>query len=290
VNWADERFVRLYVRDTVAWASLPWESRCVLPLVLRKLDRAGVLELGDLGMEGLAGLIAMPPDIVDRGMAKLIARGTFSLRDGWLLMPHFIDAQESSQSDKLRQAESRARRAEMAATVTIRDVQSQNVTDCHESSQPVTTGHSVPSVPCRDVKKNGADAPPLALELVPPPPPKQPRRSKLPAEPTEHAALKGELLALYAKATNGRVHPWGAKEQGQLGRLITLAGDSHAEVLKRGRTLWTRGPWPGYAGGVCTLGDLLTHWARLVDDPGRASPGVDFSGIRIRTWAEQGGK
>ena len=47
LDWANERYeVRLYTRDTPNWTVAPWEARAVLPLILRKLDRKGILDLG----------------------------------------------------------------------------------------------------------------------------------------------------------------------------------------------------------------------------------------------------
>ena len=43
MDWANERYVRLYTRDTVTWKMWPWEARAIFPLLMRKVDRAGVL-------------------------------------------------------------------------------------------------------------------------------------------------------------------------------------------------------------------------------------------------------
>ncbi len=49
LKWDDERYVRLYTRDTSTWLRLTWEGRFVLMALLRKLDRSGNLDLGDEG-------------------------------------------------------------------------------------------------------------------------------------------------------------------------------------------------------------------------------------------------
>jgi hypothetical protein len=38
MDWANERYVRLFVRDTTTWKLLPWQSRLLLPAILRKLE------------------------------------------------------------------------------------------------------------------------------------------------------------------------------------------------------------------------------------------------------------
>lgn len=113
MNWEDERYVRLYVRDTVTWKLMGWQARCLLPLLLRKVDRVGVLDLGGSGAEGVAVLVDIPLEIAEAGFNALLARGVIETKDGSLIIPHFLEAQESKQSDKQRQAESRLRRRDM---------------------------------------------------------------------------------------------------------------------------------------------------------------------------------
>lgn len=150
MNFPDERYVRLYTRDTITWKLIGWEGRCVLPLLLRKLDRAGTLDLEGAGADGLAALIDLPADITARGLAALESRGVVQLSTQALVMPKYLEAQECSQSDRLRSAEYRAkRRANLVVdpktpvdNVTNRDAP---VTLRDETSHGVTARHSVPS-------------------------------------------------------------------------------------------------------------------------------------------------
>lgn len=173
MRWEDERYVRLYTRDTTTWKMLPWQGKCLVGIVMRKLDRAGVLDLGDDGMEVLAVLTDMPLDMVEIGMAALMKRGVFALAGTKLVMPNFLSAQETSQSDKARKAAQRERyRSQtMSGEVTERDEQSRNVTpesrnvtESHAPSQPVTGGHAASQAvtPCLAV--------PSRTEVSPPPP------------------------------------------------------------------------------------------------------------------------
>lgn len=96
MRFEDERYVRLYTRDTTTWLMLPWQSRAVAPLILRKVDRAGILDLGDDGIEGLAVHIGIPFDVVEPGVEGLVEHGTVEVRNGILAWPRFVEAHESS--------------------------------------------------------------------------------------------------------------------------------------------------------------------------------------------------
>lgn len=135
MDWENERYVRVYVRDSADDMILTWEARALWHELLRKFDRSGVLDMGKHGLRALAALVRMPVDVVTDAAAQLEADGRIEINaeTGRVVAPNFIEAQEAKQSDKLRQAESRARRREV----------SRNVTECHDSSQPVTTGHTV---------------------------------------------------------------------------------------------------------------------------------------------------
>lgn len=146
MRWEDERYVRLYTRDTTGWVLLPWQSRCLLPLLLRKVDRAGVIEVqeGEVA-KALEELLKVPAEVVEVGLAGLIGRRIFVLEAGRLLMPNFLEAQECSQSDKIRKQVSRARAAKPDAStplVTAGHATSHPVTDGHTASHEVADGHS----------------------------------------------------------------------------------------------------------------------------------------------------
>lgn len=164
MNWEDERYIRLYTRDTVDWNMLPFEAQALLPLILRKLDRAGVLDLGKHGLQGLRATLKAPQEFFDRGMEALLEDGCVALRGNAIVMPNFLSAQECKQSDRARKSAERERRraeavsghdvtktSESGQSVTERDTESQNVTKSHTPSHAVTDGHSVPSraVPSR---------------------------------------------------------------------------------------------------------------------------------------------
>lgn len=278
MNWSDERYVRLYTRDTVGWVALPWEARCVLVLLLRKVDRAGVLDIGDHGNEGLAGLLQMPIEVVERGMAKLIARGTVVLNeaDGTLVMPNFMDAQEAKQSDRVRQKESRERRR-VGSTVTLRDTPSRNVTERHEESHAVTDGHSVLSraVPCRAEKE---ECPPSGVT--------PPVRPKPEASPEAHEIAAYLATAILSHQPTAKLRPagWAA----EIDRAMRIDGRT-PEQLRRVIDHAHRSPRVFWRANLRSGDKLREHYDRLESEMAgaRASPlrivsgstGIDTSGL-----------
>lgn len=149
MRWADERYVRVYTRDTPDWDMLPWQSRALLPLLLRKVDRAGLLDLGKHGIKALVRQVDMPEEVVEVGFSGLIEDGCISLHGTVVVVRNFIEAQETSSSDQQRKRDQRERaralvnRIEVTGeSVTNRDQESQNVTIGHETGQKVTNGHA----------------------------------------------------------------------------------------------------------------------------------------------------
>lgn len=165
MRWEGERYVRIFTRDTAEVLALGWEARSLFWEVLRKADRAGIVALGKTGTRGLAAVTGMPFDVVDRALAVLLEDGCVRRSDEGLVVPNFIAAQETPQSDKARQREKRERDRARAMDVTKRDPESQNVTapsqnvtESHAPSRAVTPSHSVP---CRAVPIRTVPDPPL---------------------------------------------------------------------------------------------------------------------------------
>ena len=157
LNWEDERYVRWYTRNTPEWSSLSWQARGLFGLIMREVDRAGVLAVGKLGLKGIAVSVRAPWREIEPFMAELLADGCVRFRDGKLLIPNFLEAQEARQSDRARSQASRERRKAMAdgsshgtATaeqdVTFRDdgvtFRDDGVTFRDDSSHAVTGGHT----------------------------------------------------------------------------------------------------------------------------------------------------
>ncbi len=113
MNFGDERYVRVYTRDTVDWQALGWEAQALFLLMLRKVDRAGILDLGRSGVRGLAAMVAIPVDVTERSLQILLDDGCIEQRGTALIVRNFIEAQEACMSPAVRQQESRLRRRDM---------------------------------------------------------------------------------------------------------------------------------------------------------------------------------
>ena len=115
MDWENERYVRAYTRDTADLLAVGWQGRAVLWEMLRKADRAGIVE-GDA--EVLPELLRIPREVVAEGLPRLLGRGCVESGtiDGaeCFVIPNFIDAQEARQSDAQRKRDSRGRRRDRA--------------------------------------------------------------------------------------------------------------------------------------------------------------------------------
>lgn len=215
MDWANERYVRVYVRDTDDLLVMSWQARALLWEMTRKADRSGLVET-KRGPRGLAVVTHMPLEVVEAALPELMeGEGAPVVQnDRGYLLRNFIEAQETPQSDKQRARESRGRRRDLAAknsvppvakrddVVTNRDA---TVTAGHTESQEVTPRHSVPSVPSDPCCEVSAVAPPPAQPILFPEEqaarvetaraPKKPKPTEIPAEwqPTaRHRALATE--------------------------------------------------------------------------------------------------
>jgi len=160
MRWEDEAYVRVYLRDTPEFCALSWEARSLFWELMRKVDRAGVILVGKAGIRGLAGLVRMPIEVVERalhGQDGLLADGCVVAIEGGFIIPNYIPAQTAKQSDKARKQEQRARERarhlgepkdkadavlKEGQPVTHRDTSSQDVTERHEDAERVTRGHT----------------------------------------------------------------------------------------------------------------------------------------------------
>lgn len=147
MRWEDERYVRIFTRDTPTWDALGWEAQTLLVFVFRKMDRTGLLELGGSGARGLAASVRMPLDVVERALAVLLADGVLSMLGTNLFCKNFMAAQECPKSDSLRSKEKRER-AHLRLTQSVSQLpQSVAQTPRSDTSAPRSDTPSVPSVP-----------------------------------------------------------------------------------------------------------------------------------------------
>jgi hypothetical protein len=163
MDWPNERYIRLYTRDSGDWLMWPWQTRALLTFILRKVDRAGLLHLGKGKLHALAAILSMPSQDVTEWIAPLLEDGCVQIRDGVLCVPNFVPAQEATQSDRARQQASRERararflsdHGETKESPKVSQVPdppadqakpSRAVTPRHEPSQSVTPSLAKPSL------------------------------------------------------------------------------------------------------------------------------------------------
>jgi hypothetical protein len=114
MNFEDEPYVRLYTRDTKTWLKLGFEGQTVLMHLMRKLDRAGVLDDVTDPVEDVALVIQAPLDFVRVGLQRLLKSGTLEIRGARLVVPRYVEGQTATKTDRLRSAELRKRRRDLA--------------------------------------------------------------------------------------------------------------------------------------------------------------------------------
>lgn len=235
MNWDDEQFVKIYTRDTGEWTMLSWDAQALLVQILRKVDRSGVLQLGKHGTRVLAATLGHRDQQarILPALAELELDGCVLVRPDRLVVPNFVAAQTSRQSDKARQQAARdRRRAESMKSGSLQDAAktSQNVTDCHPASPGVTPDH--PASPGVTLDKTRLDKTRLDLSLVDSEP-KQPElklepqqaadANQKPKEPSKAQIQAQVALGLFAELVAARMSVIAGAEQLQP-RPAALAG------------------------------------------------------------------
>lgn len=172
MRWEDERYVRLYTRDTADWMGLSWDAQALMMQLIRKVDRAGALPLGRHGKRAVAIVLGQVSlwERIAPALEELLADGCVRISGDCLFIPNFLVAQEAVQSDAQRKRDQREREQARLlaaalpvtfrdAAVTFRDEMSRDVTSGHAESRAVTPSvptHPVPTHPDTSV---GAFAP-----------------------------------------------------------------------------------------------------------------------------------
>lgn len=237
MNWNDEGYVRIYRRNTTDLIAMGWEARSLFWELLRHADRSGCLEFGKHGLRGLARLIDMPIEIVERNIPVLLDDGCVRSTERGIVIPNYQPAQEASRSDRVRKAEERARKRESALasafdrfvpdpstprpalaagheTVTAGH---ETVTPGHEESQAVTPSHER----SRNVTQCQISVPDLSA--VPP------RAHAHEAGGTDHGLDAGAKVG--ATPAPAEVEPRRFELGASAERAVEVYGDALAEAL-----------------------------------------------------------
>lgn len=246
MDWSNESYVRLYTRDTTSWRRLGWDGQCVLMALLRKVDRAGTLDLDGLEpWEAVMLHIGCPEDVAQKGVAALLRVETIEIRGACLVFPGFIEAQECIKSDKLRAREYRQHKAKTG--VTKRDgIESRCVTggsqdvskesreadDRHAPSHDVTPRHSLlcSALPSSALPSGAEREDARALD------PPNPFRETEPTDPANQQTSQRPRLAPLDPdphdAARARVRQeFAARYHAAQGSMWTRAGDPEVDTL-----------------------------------------------------------
>lgn len=286
MRYEDEHYVKLYTRDTPTWKAMTWQAKCLFPLLMRKLDGAGLMECGELGRAAVALMVDLPDDLVSAGLASLERLGVLVWHGTTLEAPKFLEAQEARKSEALKKRDQRQKakdkaKADGLASQEGRTTQllSHGVPQCPAMSPDVplqpSPARPLPSPSPSPNLAPVASRPPLALESQEPSAPK-----KKPADP-RWRPLQSALLGAYFTAT-GKAYVWqGVKDTEGLKRL--LATESPDEILARFE--WSLAQ-KGYLNAP-TIAQLAAKWNELgaampprsTADP-CSEPGCEFVGVQ----------
>lgn len=149
-DWADEPFVKLYTRTNPDWDAMPWQARALLLLALKsKFDRAGYLDLGRRGVDGIGSIVGLPDEVASAGLRYLLEIDKcwrLVPRDGrmWICWPNYYPAQMAAASANVRKAMQRERDRAIALAEGLQPDQAREVLNGGQESLPLVTaeGHA----------------------------------------------------------------------------------------------------------------------------------------------------
>jgi hypothetical protein len=152
IDWSNEDFSRLYKRETDDDLMLSWEAEAVWHKFLKKCDKSGYLATRR-GVQGLAALLRIPLDVVERVLRELLEDGRLrSVPPNGFIAPNYVDANYTARSGNARQAAFRAKErvgsvsdcndqhgagAAMSHGVTPDNAESHGVTSGNENCQSI---------------------------------------------------------------------------------------------------------------------------------------------------------
>lgn len=152
MNFEDEEYIRVYVRNTATTKMLGWEGRTVLWHLERVVEKSGVLELeeGDDLTEVVAALCDLPIEITKLGLERLASRRVTIRHAASLTIVRFVEAQNAKRSDRLRAQDYRDRQkleaqASFPEKAEEKPGASRGVTPRHDSS---LLALPLPASPC----------------------------------------------------------------------------------------------------------------------------------------------
>lgn len=286
MDWSNERWVKLYTRDTSDFLLLSWQARGLFALILRAVNRRGEIDLGRTGARSLAVILHAGHDAaaVIAALDELLADGCIAIEGQTLRVVNFEIAQSTPLSDAAR---ARAHREKLRdepvtkrdASVTKRDGTitkgDATVTGSHAASRGVThrvdksRGEQNRSEESRGGagETDGADAPTTVGADAPPalPPAEQPQRrtKRAPKAPRpDELPMKGsDAWAVYEAITSTP----------SLAAVVRNPGDFATGI--------TSGAYPNLSARAIAAA-VRRAGGHAADNPGRYSDGRAF----LRNW------
>lgn len=307
MHWENERYVRLYTRDTADWLALSFDAQALCALLLRKVDRDGCMPLGRHGRKAVAICLGQAAiwDRLSAALAELEADGCVVVEGPAgaevLRYRNYVEAQEAVASGAQRTREWRERkRLEESPGVTDerRDVTGarrsvtggdgarRSVTPASQPSQPSVPAEPASSALARELRVSeqspgmvnsgqgqgvGGAVPSggPTPEKTPAPPPREPWE-ELRSSLEQSLAITGRRL-LVAKSRPGEPDRT-AEIKASLNAAIAVLGPAEALELCRLRALdyhAERSRYPSsLAYFVGPLGDAAEAQGPPPPDPG----------------------
>ena len=117
MRFEDEPFIKVYVTDTVTWKMLSWQAQGLLLCLMRKLDRAGIIESkGYEPAKAVAAVLGWPLEVVREHLPELMEgeEPTVVVMKGHVVQPRYLEGQMARQSSSARSRAQRAKKRDIA--------------------------------------------------------------------------------------------------------------------------------------------------------------------------------
>ncbi len=112
MNYAQERWLKVYTRNTGGWLNLSWQARGLSLEITRYLDASGRLPLGRQGLAGLAGVLRGRWEDMAPFIQELVDDERLEVLEGNILHdPGHVARQEARTSPAIRKKAQRDREA-----------------------------------------------------------------------------------------------------------------------------------------------------------------------------------
>lgn len=267
MNWSDENYVKVYTRDTLTWRSWNWQARTVFLHLTRKLDGAGLIEVGRMDpVDALALQLDLPREVVAEGLPHLLATDTLELVQAGILVPNWIDAQEARKTEAQKKRDQRSRARDQRRATQTTETRKAPVPRCPAVSPAVPLQLS--SAQLSSAQKDSAAEKPRRA-------PKPPADLKAPPDP-RHAPLVASLCAIFEAATHAR-YAFGGRDARAVKDLLALGEPSEVETRWRRALARPAKAFPA----VRALHELVANWNHLATDsePGKGRLAVASHGV-----------